>query len=169
MFWLARPPYVRWAIATLVLVTGLVVELLPEATLPHPFATVPVAVGAAVDDSVVEWRDVPAGLFDSVELPLTATRPLAPGDPVLRADPVATDTAGIPADWWGIELPLPLGARPGMRVRVVTDLVVATGVIVESREGDFGERTGLVALPDGPASEVAAAALGGTVAVLIGG
>jgi hypothetical protein len=153
----------------LVVVGGLVLELAPDATVPHPFVLEPIAVGEEIDGSRVRWVDVPRGLLTPVNLPVTATRHLEPGEPVLGAVNDAALGGGIPTGWWAIELDIPGGARPGMVVRLVSHLGSAEGLIVDVREGDFGERTGLVAVPADQATAVAEAALGGVVAVMLGG
>ncbi|MEX0757366.1 MAG: hypothetical protein WD532_06990 [Acidimicrobiia bacterium] len=169
MFWLSRPPYVRWALAALVLVTGVIIEMRPMQTVPHPFTVDSIAVGNVVDETQVVWRDVPVGLFAPIHLPVTASRQIFAGEPLLAGGGTTSVDTGIPEGWWAIELEIPAGASPGMRVRVVTPEGGAEGVIVEIRDGDFGERSGLVAVPEGAADTVAAAVLDATVAVLVGG
>jgi hypothetical protein len=46
---------------------------------------------------------------------------------------------------------------------------MANGMIVEVREGDFGERSGLVAVPEESAQAVALAAMDSALAVMVGG
>lgn len=166
MFWLSRPPYLRWALAALLVAGGIVAEFRPSSTVSHPFATEPIEVGETVDDSRVTYRPVPAGLLEPVALPVTADRRLRAGEPVLAGDP--EDDGGIPPGWWAIELDLPTDAAPGMTVRVVTPFGVADGVVVAAVDGDFGERRGLVAVPDGESQVVAEAVLDSRIAVLLG-
>jgi hypothetical protein len=168
VFWLSRPPYLRWVIASLVVVGGIAIELRPPTTAPHPFAVETIGIGEQVDESRVRWRDVPVGLLLPVELPMTASRRIEAGEPVLRTATGASQVSGIPNGWWALELDVPNGARAGMTVRVVTRSGTADGIVVEVRSGDFGERTGLVAIPEDRASVVATAVLDSTVAVLIG-
>lgn len=169
MFWLSRPPYLRWALAALILVTGVFIEIRPTQTVPHPFAVDTVGVGDVVDETQVIWRDVPTGLLAPVHLPITASRQIVAGEPVLAGGGTTSADTGIPEGWWAIELDVPTGAEPGMRVRLVTPSRGVEGLIIDVRDGDFGERSGLVAVPDGSADAVAAAVLDGTVAVLVGG
>lgn len=169
MFWLSRPPYLRWALAALILVTGAILEIRPTQTVPHPFAAGTLGVGEVVDETQVVWRDVPVGLFAPVHLPVTASRLIIAGEPVLAGAGTTSADTGIPEGWWAIELEIPAGASPGMRVRVVTPSGGAEGVIVEVRDGDFGERSGLIAVPEVAADTVATAVLDATVAVLVGG
>lgn len=170
MFWLSRPPYLRWLLAASVLTVGLILELMPAHTVPHPFAVEPIGVGEPIDESVVVWRDIPAGLLHPVALPLTASRPVASGEPVLAdIDPSRGSETGIPEGWWALEVDIPLGARAGMSVKLVTPFGSTEGVLVDVRDGDFGERSGLIAVPEPSAEMVAAAAADSTVAILVGG
>lgn len=168
MFWLSRPPYVRWTLAAIIVITGLMMEITPESTMPHPFAVADLAVGDTIDDTVVVWRDVPKDLFDPVVLPTTAPRPFQVGDPVLIGDDSATGNNGIPEGWWGVEVDVPAGARSGMSVKLVTGGAAVDGIVIDVTDGDYGERTGLIAVPGDAAESVAAAALDTSVMVLIG-
>ncbi|HVR32899.1 MAG TPA: hypothetical protein VMS74_09345 [Acidimicrobiia bacterium] len=168
MFWLSRPPYVRWALAAAVVLTGVFVEFRPPTTVPHPFAEFQIAIGEVVDDTSVMWRDVPVGLLAPVRLPLVSDRRIGVGEPVLGGNG-AEDVSSIPDGWWAIEVDIPDGTRSGSTVRLVTATGVADGVVVDVREGDFGERTALVAVPEAAISMVAAAVLDATMAVLVGG
>jgi hypothetical protein len=168
VFWLSRPPYIRWALAGLVVLVGLLVEFRPAQTVAHPFAAETIGVGETVDESRVIWRDVPVDLLAPVMLPATATRRIEPGEPVLGGAP-AGDPGAIPAGWWAIELGVPAGATTGMAVKLVSDTGATDGLVIETRDGDFGERTGLVAVPGDSAQLVARASLDGSVAVLLGG
>lgn len=167
MFWLSRPPYARWALAGLILTVGLVVELRGEPTVPHPFVTELIPVGEVIDESKVRWEDVPAGLLEPVHLPATATRKILPGEPVPVSE--GTTDAGVPDGWWAMEVTLPAGTRPGMAVRLVTPVTTTEGVVVSTREGDFGEQSGLVAVPGSNADAIAVAALDSSLVVLVGG
>jgi hypothetical protein len=169
VFWLSRPPYLRWLLAATVLVGGLAVELRPAATVPHPFAVHQIVTGQAVDESDVVWHDVPRGLLAPVVLPHVATRAIHPGEPLLAGSATAGDRGDIPAGWWALEMDVPAGARPGMAVRLVTGSDTADGIVTDVRDGDFGQRTGLVALPGDVADRVAPAVLDRTVVVLLGG
>ena len=167
MFWLSRPPYARWLAAFVVVVVGLVVEFREEPRVPHPFATQSIAVGEVIDSGRVQWTDVPAGLLPTVSLPMVAERPIAPGEPIPPGQGQASPN--VPPDSWALEVPLPIGARAGMRVRLVTPTLSVDGIIVETMEGDFGERSGLVAVRAEDADAVAAAVLDAHVAVMVGG
>ena len=169
MFWLSRPPYVRWILAAVIVAMGLVMELAPDPNTRHPFVVADLAVGETIDDTVVTWRDVPTGLFEPVLLPTVASRALHAGDPVLVGDGSPASDSGIPEGWWGVEVDLPGGARSGMPVKLVTGAAAVDGIVVEVTDGDFGERKGLVAVPAKAAESVAAAALDTSVMVLLGG
>lgn len=167
MFWLSRPPYARWAIAGLVLVVGAILEFRPAPTVPHPFAVQPIAVGETIDVDRVRWEEVPAGLLAPVSLPMVAPRPIGANEPIPPGD--GTQQAGIPVGWWAIEVALPVGARPGMSARLVTPQWATDGLIVDTHDGDFGERSGLVAVPEADADAVANAVLDASLMVLVGG
>ncbi len=169
MFWLTRPPYFRWTLAALVVVGGVILEFAPESSVRHPFAVEPITVGEQIDQSRVRWRDVPVGLLSPVELPVTATRRIEAGEPILGAVVDPTRTGAIPAGWWAIEVDVPSGARPGMAVRIVSYRGTTEGVVVDVREDGFGEQRGLVAVTGDQATAVAEASLEGTVAILLGG
>lgn len=167
MFWLSRPPYARWVLAGLVLIVGLAVELRGDPSVPHPFVTELIPVGETIDESKVRWEDVPAGLLEPVHLPAIASRKILPGEPV----PISEDStdAGVPDGWWAVEVTLPTGTSPGMAVRLVTPGATTEGVVVTTREGDFGEQTGLVAVPGPDADPIAVAALDASLVVMVGG
>lgn len=167
MFWLSRPPYVRWTAAALILAIGLFLELRPTPTVSHPFALDPIGVGEMVDTDRVRWVEVPAGLLPPVDLPVVADRAIAAGDPILSGG--GEPDTGVPDGWWAIEVDLPAGARPGMAVRLVTPETATEGVIVETSQGDFGEYTGLVAVPSDMADRVAAAVMDASIVVMVGG
>lgn len=167
MFWLSRPPYFRWAVASFVLVVGLFVELHGEPTVPHPFAIEPILVGETIDEAKVRWEQVPAGLLAPAMLPSVATRTIQAGEPVPPGG--GTADTGVPHGWWAVEVSLPAGTRPGMAVRLVTPDATTEGVVVSIHEGDFGERAGLVAVPPSTADVVAVAALDATLMVMVGG
>lgn len=167
MFWLSRPPYARWAVAGLVLVVGLGLELRGEPAVPHPFAAVRIPVGERIDESNVRWEEIPAGLLEAVRLPLVAGRTILPGEPIPPIE--ATEDSGIPDGWWAVEVALPTGTRSGMAVRLVTPEATSEGVVVATHEGDFGEQSGLVAVPASEADVVAVAALDASLMVLVGG
>jgi hypothetical protein len=169
VFWLSRPPYVRWALAAVVVVIGFVMEITPESATRHPFAVADLAVGDTIDDTVVIWRDVPRGLLEPVVLPTVASRRLQVGDPVLLGDASSANSSGIPDGWWGVEVDLPRGARPAMSVKLVTGTAAVDGIVIDVTDGDFGERKGLVAVPGDAAESVAGAALDAAVMVLLGG
>ncbi|HSJ28916.1 MAG TPA: hypothetical protein VLB67_11945 [Acidimicrobiia bacterium] len=169
MFWLSRPPYLRWLLAATVVVGGIAVELLPSGTVRHPFTLEYVAIGQTVDEPDVVWREVPRGLLAPVALPHVVTRALHPGEPLLASVTTGAGGEDIPAGWWALEMDVPLGARPGMAVRLVTGAGTADGIVAEVRAGDFGERSGLVALPGDQADRVAPSVLDRNVVVLLGG
>ncbi len=63
VYWLPRPPYLRWAAAALLVLGALAWDLRSPAVELRPFASRPVRAGEALDASAVAWREVPAGLL----------------------------------------------------------------------------------------------------------
>lgn len=168
MFWLARPPYVRWAAALALVVTAFALDLAPPATVPHPFAAVDLPAGAEVTEEDVSFREVPAGLLDPVTLPFVTGRPVAAGAPLLASD--RAEGPPVPEGWWSIELPVPAGTGAGTEVRLVTgadDPVPGIVVAVPAADG-FAEPVALVAVPGDAAVAVAEAAADRRVTVLVG-
>ncbi len=168
MFWLARPPYLRWAAACVLVVTAFVLDLAPPATVAHPFAVADLPAGAEVTEGDVIFRQVPAGLLDPVTLPFVTGRPVAEGEPVLASDRAAGPP--VPEGWWSIELPVPAGTRAGTEVRLVTGGgEPVPGIVVAAPVADgFSEPMALVAVPGDAADSVAAAAADRRVTVLLG-
>jgi len=149
------------------MVVGLFGEFRPSPTVPHPFATVPIPAGSIIDEGAVEYRDVPSGLFDRVSLPVTASHAILPGDPVL-AGPDSPTSSGIPDGWWAVALELPTGAGPGAPVRLALEDRTVDGMIVSESDGQFGEHTGLVAVPEGSSEAVARAVRQDAIVVFVG-
>ena len=167
MYWLSRPPLVRYALAAAVVAVAFWVELRPSETVMHPFAVRPISAGAAITPSDVELRSVPVGLLAPVSLPQIAGHPIRTGDPILAEDPKPKP----PADWWALEIPSPAQVSPGSRVRVViTDrpAVSTIGIVVETGEA-FGEPTALVAVAEEWADLVATAVREDRVLLMVNG
>lgn len=169
MFWLTRPPLLRYAGAALLVAAGFAVELWPQATVSHPFTTIEVRAGQIVDASSVEYHDVPRGLLPPVELPSAAAVNIGRGDPITPSL-LASGEIGVPDGWWSIEMPVPERSRAGTSVLVVTGTGerVEGMIVAVAPADDFTGTTGLVAVhPDG-AQAVALAVLARDAAVLLG-
>lgn len=168
MYWLSRPPYLRWAAACLLIVFALYRDLAPESTVPHPFAVDLISAGAEVTGGDVAFRDVPAGLLDPVSLPFVTGRVITEGSPVLASDAEAGTRA--PQGWWSIELPVPAGTKAGAEVLLVADDGdPILGLVVSAPTADgFAEPVALVAVPGEAAPAIALAASENRVTVLLG-
>ena len=169
MYLLARPPYLRWAVAALLVLAGLLVECGGAATTPHPFTTRIVPAGESLD-LAVEWRDVPAGLLIAPDLDgAVAAMDLPAGTPVV--DAVVATRPAVPEGWWAVALELPPTAVEGADVLVV---LTSTGeqvpgiVVAAGGDGGFGiDEPGVVAVPEAMAAAVARGAAGRDVVVAV--
>ena len=171
MFWLQRPPLLRWVAAALLLIGSAVLDLARDATEPFPFVTTAVAKGDTVGPGALDWRDVPMGLLGEAATPAgVATRDLVPGEPLVAG--AVTDAVAVPGGWWAVPVELPEGARVGARVRLVAlePVLDVEGVVARApQSGAFAVATpGLVAVAPDAAGAVAQAAIGGRLVVLIG-
>lgn len=148
---------------------ALYIELAPDPSVDHPFATAPIAPGEVVDSSNTELRSVPAELFAPTELGAVASVPIESGDPVLASD-VRESSPVVPSGWWVVGVTLPNGARVGDEVRlVVLDTGLEVGGVVAHPGSDdpFDAADGGVAVPPESSAEVALAAADARLAVLI--
>ncbi len=168
MYWLRRPPYLRWIVAALLVVAGFALETRGAATERYPFAAVTVAPGTSVE-SLVEWRDVPAGLLPRWDGPIVgvAAVGIAAGDPVL---PSATASFSVPADWWSVAVPLPQPAAPGTPIRLMLDEMggFVEGVLLDGGIDDGFQTIGMVAFPPSDAPQVATAVTDSALVVMVG-
>jgi hypothetical protein len=170
VFWLTRPPYLRWAAAALLLIAALAWDLRGRSGVPYPFAAQPIAAGAVIEEDDVEWRKMPAGVLAMPDLSAPiATRAIPAGEPIL---PSAVDAdAGIPDGWWAVPVAIPAAAGVGSRVRLIaTDSrVESEGIVVAAGSTDLLSiwDAGLVAVPPEHATAIAAAAAAGTLIVLV--
>jgi SAF domain len=169
VFWLTRPPYLRWAAAVVLFLAALMWDLHGRGGVSYPFAARPIDAGASLGEEDVEWRTVPDGLFVMPDLSApVATRPIAAGEPILPS--FVDESAGIPEGWWAVPVALPAAATRGASVRLIAPGGVETdGIVVAVGSSDllsFSD-AGLVAVPPDHAATVAAAAIEGTLIVLI--
>ena len=120
MYWLPRPPYLRWAAAALVILGALAWDLRAPAAELRPFAARPLRAGEALDASAVAWREVPAGLLAAPDLEgAAAAVDLAAGDPLVAA--VLGRGAAVPEGWWEVPVAVGAHAAPGDEVMLVID------------------------------------------------
>jgi len=169
MFWLRKPPYVRWAAAGLILIAALLWDLRNAATEPYPFAGRDLGAGEVIQPGDVEWRDLPAGALPDADLEgRTAIVPIRRGEPL--TPPLLSSEPEYPDDWWAVPVAISATAVPGSTVRlVVLDPPMTVDGIV-SRAGTDDPfslgAAGLVAVPAEVAAQVAGAAIGGNLVVL---
>lgn len=148
---------------------AVLVELRPDPTVPHPFATVDIAPGTVLDSSNTRMRPVPVDTFEPVELGVTARVSVPAGSPVLIG---AVGDGGLtaPEGWWVIEINVPRGASSGDASRLVlldSGEVIEAVVVAPASEDPLGSGLGMVAVePDG-AVDAARAAAEGRLAVMI--
>ena len=171
MYWLPRPPYLRWAAAVLVILGALAWDLRAPAAELRPFAARPLRAGEALDASAVAWREVPAGLLAASDLEgAAAAVDLAAGDPLVAA--VLGHGAAVPEGWWEVPLAVGAHAAPGDEVLlVVTDPpLTVRGLVVSAQQGDaysLDYRPAVVAVPEEAAAVVAAAAAAGALVTAV--
>lgn len=168
MLWLQRPNWSRWAVAALLIVGSLWVELRPAAMTEHPFATIEIAPGDEIDTSNTEFRLVPVGTFRPIEGSV-ASRHIAAGDPILDSDVDETNRS-VPAGWWSVSTDVPQGARVGdpVQVLVLSSGRSVDGVVTAVEPDDpFVDETGAIAVSPEHVTEVAMAAAEGQIVVLV--
>lgn len=164
MLWLARPPYLRWAVAVLLVMLAAWSELSPPPTTTLTFLAVDVAAGTLLDESLVVRRRNPETEIDTVDPVGVAAVDLEAGDPLL--DSMVTEVM-VPAGWNVIEAPVPDHSVPGAPA---TGVILVDGsapiefpaVVVGSSGSDpFGGADGRLAVsPEWTAAAAAAAAEG---------
>lgn len=179
VYWFRRPPYLRWAAAAVLVITATWLDVRPEPTVLQPFAAVDLGAGAALEDTMVEWRSVPVGLLPALENPQgIVLRPVAAGEPLLPSI-LSTERIAVPEGWWSMEAQLPAGVVQGQSVQIillgkaVDDAPQSVpGIIVAPAEaGDplaIESPPGLVAVPAEWATIVAAAVAEARVAIILG-
>lgn len=170
MYWMARPPYLRWAIAALVLAAGIWTEMTGPPRVLQPYLTTPVTAGQPIEPDDIEWRPIPADVLDAPDVGgRIAAVDLEPGTPLV--EPMLADGEPLPDGWWAVAIPLPLGVAAGAEVRVVVsgEPGIVTGrVVAPSVDGGFGiAEPGLVAVPENAVASVANAALTGSLVVAV--
>ena len=170
VFWLQRPPYLRWAAMGALVVFAVWIDLRGGGSEERPFAAADLAPGATLSEENVEWREVQRGLLPKANLDgKVAAHAIERGDPITPSS--TADYRLPPDDWWSVELPLPDGATAGQAARVVVEdpPISMDAVIVSIAEsGAFANSDrGLVAVPADHADTVARAAARGAAIVLV--
>jgi hypothetical protein len=170
VFWLSKPPYVRWLAAAAVVLAAVAWDLSGRRMESFPFAAVEISAGRVIDSEDIEWRDVPTGLMPLPDLSQpTTSRHVTRGEPI-TASAVSSETS-IPDGWWAIPVALPAIAVSGAMVRlvVVESGFSVDGIVVAASERDLLSLAdaGLVAVPGDAAETVARAAADGGVTVLV--
>lgn len=173
MYWFARPPWIRWALSTALVLTAFVLEVNAPATNPRWFAVADVTAGDELQPSMFRQVQVPVGLIPLVEPSGFAQTDIRTGDP-LTAGHLSSSDVSVPDDWWIIELAVPSHLRAGQAVLLVvldddsSFTVSGLAVAVETGTDPFGGKSasGSIAVPSGSAATVAVAAAGGNVTVL---
>lgn len=172
MYWFRRPPYFRWASAVGLVLFALWMDLKGPPVELHPFAIDTIEVGDLIDQSRLEYREVPEGMLPDVPVRGFAAVSIAPGEPLTAA--ATTDRTPLPDGWWAIEIQTPAGVIPGTELRLIIDDGVGTEVpaLVLSVEPSgespsWSEDLSMVAIPAEQAATVASSRSLGSLTVLI--
>jgi hypothetical protein len=171
VYWLQRPPYLRWAAAVLLVIGALLWDLRGEPTVLHPYLTRAVAAGETIGEDDLEWREIPAGILPVVDLDTpVAGVDLAAGLPVM--DAALRRPVTVPEGWWSVPVQVDAAAGAGDRVLLVVTEPPATvtGLVVSPQRGDpysLDFRPASVAVPGESAPLVAAAAARGVLVAAV--
>ena len=172
MFWLTRPPYLRWVAAAAVVLAALLWDLRDEAEAPYPFAVSTISAGTPITESMVEWKNLPDGALALPDLSdPVAARDLPAGEPIVPS--AVSGAPVVPDGWWSVPVPLSQRAVPGSQVRLIDALsgLEVDGFVVAAGSDDLLmsiDTSGLVAVPPNAAAAIAIAAAEGTLVVLLG-
>lgn len=173
MFWLAKPPYFRRALAVLILLIAVGWEFRPTPTDVRPYLAREVKAGAPLVDEDIEWRQVPIGFLPEHASPSGLFLiDMERGAPLIPA--VLGEARPLPQGWWSLEVPVPEGTAAGVEVRLVVDVRNAPraipGIVVRLIGADsFEGTTALVAVPEAEVGAAAAALADGSLQTLVGG
>ncbi|MBU1865463.1 MAG: hypothetical protein KKE89_03530 [Actinobacteria bacterium] len=171
MYWLQRPPYLRWAAAALLVIGAAMWDLRPEPTTLHPYLITDVSAGDPIEDGDIEWRRVPAGLIAAPDLsaPIAATD-LNSGQPL--CDAMLRKPAVVPPGWWSV--PVTVGSHAGAGDEVLLVVVdpptTVVGIVVTPQRGDpysLNYRPASVAVPAASAPLIAASSSSGTLVAAV--
>ncbi len=168
VYWLRRPPYLRWLVAASLVVIGLIVETGGGETERYPFAATAIAAGTDIADTI-EWRTVPSGLLPAWQESVTgvAACEVAAGHPLL---PGLGGETEIPAGWWSIPVPLPIAATPGTRLRLLNSITgeLVDGILAMAGTDDGFETVAMVAFSPDDAPRAAQTVASDAFVVMIG-
>ena len=171
VYWMQPPPYLRWALAALLVVGAFLWDLRGSASAAHPFAARPMAAGTRLSAADVVWRRLPEGAFAVPDLSAAVTAvDLDAGEPISAA--VLTGPITVPEGWWAIPMEVSAHAGPGDEVLlvVVDPPLTLPGIVIEPQVGDatsLDHRPALVAVPGSQAPLVAAAAEAGLLVTAV--
>lgn len=170
--WLDRPPYLRWALAAVLVTAAAWMELGPAPTTHVWFAVDPIPAGTPLPDAHLERRAVATDHITGVEPVGVAATDIEPGDPLVAS---MTTTTPVPSGWLAVTAPVPPDTAPGTEAALV--LLSTSGipqgdpvravVIGGADAGGFGGGDGTVAVPPDRLSEVVAAAAGDRLVVAV--
>jgi SAF domain len=170
VLWLDRPPYLRWLVASAIVVLALALELSGPDLEPYPFVQRSITSGEAVTVDDLEWRDIPVGILPEPSAVVgPASRRLEVGEPLIAGAVRAGSM--IPDGWWVIPAPIPSAVSPGATVRLVAvdDGFAVDGIVAASGvDTGFGdEAIGAVAVPEAAAVRISLAATSSRLVVLV--
>ena len=168
VYWLRRPPYLRWIIAASLVGLGLINGVAEEDTERYPFATRAIETGTDIADAI-EWRTVPAGLLPAWQDPVAgaAAREVPAGHPLL---PGAGGEEVIPNGWWSIPVSLPVAATPGTPLRLLDSFTgeIVDGILATAGTDDGFDTVAMVEFSPDDAQRAAQTVAGDAFVVMIG-
>lgn len=173
VYWFVSPPYVRYVLASVVVLVALWIDVRPPPGEARLVARNDIPAGTPLAAALFEEVTVPSGLLEPVLPDGVAAITIAAGEPLL---PSHVAFIAPPEGWWVVQLPIPPGVGPGADLRLVllpTDPTEKPesipGIVITppgSSATGFGEPTGSVAIPEQKIERVAVAASSGRVMVL---
>ena len=170
---MTRPPYLRWAVAAVVLIAGFAIELRPSEEVDVPVAITDLPAGTTLTSSDVRWEPAPPGLVAPIELPAVLARRVSAGSVVTEADVGSPLGELAPPGWWRIELDVPGDPAVGDPVLAVITgddgTYAVEGVLDAPAASDgYSSDGALVAFDPTDVIELAAAVQEHRVTVLVG-
>jgi hypothetical protein len=161
VYWLQRPPYLRWAAAVLLVAGALWWDLRPEPLESRPFASRALEQGEPVADAV-EWREIPAGLWPLPDISdSVAAVAIAAGEPITASAIAGPVTA--PEGWWSVPVTVGTHADTGdtVMLMILDPPATVPGLVLAPQAGDpysLDFQPAVVAVPGDAAALVAMAA-----------